>query len=53
MTPSIRTGCAVCAEPFVHGDFPNIVAWTDPDGMQCAAHETCLGRLGEPVVSSN
>lgn len=53
MSSSIRTRCAVCDQPFVRGDFPTLVAWIDPDGMQCAAHETCLGRLGEPVVTSN
>lgn len=50
MTASIRTRCEVCAEPFVRADFPTLVAWVDPDGMQCAAHWPCLIRLGETVV---
>lgn len=42
----IRTGCAVCAAPFVKGDYPHIVAWVDPAGDHVAAHTHCVDSIG-------
>ena len=48
---TIRPGCVICAQPFVTGDYPDIYAWLGPGEEQCAAHGSCLERVGDPVSS--
>lgn len=49
-TPRPRPGhipCVICTDTISLDHYRQARCWTDPHGITCAAHSSCLLRLGE------
>jgi hypothetical protein len=51
--PPSRAGhipCCICTGPIPLDEYAMARCWTDPHGVTCAAHATCLVSLGEQEI---
>lgn len=39
--------CVICLQTIRIEEYRTARCWTDPDGQTCAAHASCLIRVGE------
>lgn len=39
--------CVICTDTIGQAEYRTARVWTDPAGITCAAHHSCLVRVGE------